>query len=160
MTAVAFLRKLLAAATLATAALAAAPAAAQTVNPPFAAGTGPFAVAVNPVTNRIYVASEFSNSVTVIDGATNATTSIPVGTRPEFIAVNPVTNKVYVNNALDATLTEIDGATNAPTTYPIGSWGPISINPVTNKVYIVRFTGPSTDGLALFTSVLRAATAA
>ena len=40
-------------------------------------------VAVNPITNRIYVANEFSNTVTAIDGATNAMTAIPVGTRPQ-----------------------------------------------------------------------------
>ena len=37
---------------------------------------GPIAVAVNPVTNRIYVANNGSNDVTVIDGATNATTTV------------------------------------------------------------------------------------
>ena len=35
----------------------------------------PWAVAVNPVTNKIYVANYGSNNVTVIDGATNATTT-------------------------------------------------------------------------------------
>jgi len=32
-------------------------------------GTGPQAVAINPVTNKIYVANDFSNNVTVIDAA-------------------------------------------------------------------------------------------
>ena len=36
-----------------------------------AAGTAPFAVAVNPVTNQIYVTNDASNNVTVIDGASN-----------------------------------------------------------------------------------------
>ena len=34
------------------------------------------AVAVNPVTNKIYVANGSSDNVTVIDGATNATTMV------------------------------------------------------------------------------------
>ena len=38
---------------------------------PINVGNGPVAVAVNPVTNKIYVANEASNSVTVID-ATNS----------------------------------------------------------------------------------------
>ena len=64
-----------------------------------AAGTEPLAVAVNPVTNKIYVANRRSgNNVTVIDGATNATTTVPSGTHPEAVAVNPVTNKIYVAN--------------------------------------------------------------
>ena len=36
-----------------------------------APGLSPVAVAVNPVTNKIYVANSNSNDVTVIDGATN-----------------------------------------------------------------------------------------
>ena len=42
----------------------------------------PEAVAVNPVTNKIYVANHGSNNVTVIDGATNATTTVDAGTQP------------------------------------------------------------------------------
>ena len=42
-----------------------------------AAGTvRPYAVAVNPVTNKIYVANGGSGNVTVIDGATNTTTTV------------------------------------------------------------------------------------
>ena len=44
-----------------------------------AAGTHPYAVAVNPVTNKIYVANYGSANVTVIDGATNGTTTVAVG---------------------------------------------------------------------------------
>src|SRR5260370_23588489 len=37
------------------------------------AGTNPFAAAVNPVTNKIYVANQGSNNVTGIDEGTDAT---------------------------------------------------------------------------------------
>ena len=37
---------------------------------------------MNPVTNKIYVANECSDNVTVIDGATNATTTVAVGISP------------------------------------------------------------------------------
>ena len=50
------------------------------------------------MTNKIYVANYDSDNVTVIDGATNATTTVAVGTNPYAVAVNPVTNKVYVAN--------------------------------------------------------------
>ena len=43
------------------------------------AGSNPIAVAVNPVTNKIYVANYSSNTVTVIDGATNSTATVSVG---------------------------------------------------------------------------------
>jgi YVTN family beta-propeller protein len=56
----------------------------------------PVAVAVNPVTNKIYVATRGSNNVTMIDGATNSTQTVTIGTIPNAVAVNPVTNKIYV----------------------------------------------------------------
>lgn len=63
-------------------------------------GVGPYAIAVNPQTNKIYVADSRNgsntNDVTVIDGATNGTVDIPVGMVPEPIAVNVATNKIYV----------------------------------------------------------------
>ena len=43
------------------------------------AGLSLWAVAVNPVTNKIYVANRQQQHVTVIDGATNATAQSPSG---------------------------------------------------------------------------------
>ncbi|HEX8249594.1 MAG TPA: hypothetical protein VF599_15560, partial [Pyrinomonadaceae bacterium] len=45
-------------------------------------GMNPLAVAVNPLTNKIYVANRQSNDVTVIDGANNSTTTIAAGVDP------------------------------------------------------------------------------
>src|SRR6516165_3617041 len=82
--------------------LAAAPAQGQAVVSTVPAGNGPDALAVNTVTNKIYVANGTSNNVTVIDGVTNATTTVTdpnaVGP-PVALAVNSVTNKIYVGNA-------------------------------------------------------------
>ena len=50
------------------------------------------------LTNQIYVANSYSNDVTVIDGATNATSTVAAGSRPYAAAVNPVTNRIYVVN--------------------------------------------------------------
>ena len=65
------------------------------------------------MTNKIYVANFGSDDVTVIDGATNAASTVGVGTNPAAVAVNPVTNKIYVANAGSNDVTVIDGATNA-----------------------------------------------
>jgi YVTN family beta-propeller protein len=99
----------------------------------------PIAVAVNPTTNKIYVANtENTGVVTVIDGATNTTSAVQVGMNPDGIAVNPVTNKIYVANANDSTVTVIDGATSATTTVPVGpNPGTIAVNPTTNKIYVI-----------------------
>ena len=59
--------------------------------------------------------------MTVIDGATNSTTTVNVGVYPVVVAVNSATNKIYVANccgndpqlqSLPGTVTVIDGATN------------------------------------------------
>jgi YVTN family beta-propeller protein len=98
----------------------------------------PDAVAVNPVTNKIYVAN-LTDDVTVIDGATNGTTIVRVGAVPEAIAVNPVTNKIYVTNRLDDNVTVIDGATNGTTTVSAGTYPrAVAVNPVTNKIYVAN----------------------
>ena len=78
-------------------------------------------MAVNPVTNKIYVANYGSANVTVIDGATNTTTTVAAGTTPCAVAVNPVTNKIYVANHGSDNVTVIDGATNGTATVAAGS---------------------------------------
>src|SRR5215471_7655976 len=59
-------------------------------------GTQPFSIALNPITNRIYVANEHSSNVTVINGINNSTTTVNVGSSANAVAVNPVTNMIYV----------------------------------------------------------------
>src|SRR5207302_4902920 len=89
---------------------------AQTVTAGVAAGSFPISVAVNPVTNNIYVANQNSNNVTVIDGATNATTTVARGGARGAVAVNPVMNTFYVANQNGNSVTVFDVATNATQT--------------------------------------------
>jgi DNA-binding beta-propeller fold protein YncE len=119
---------------------------------------GPRALAVNEVTNKVYVANFWSGNVTVIDGATNSTTTVTDpnanGLAVFALAVNQVTNKIYVlNNNTDrvgsspGSVTVIDGATNSTTTVtdpnaisPVD----VAVNPVTNKIYVAnmgKFSG-------------------
>ena len=66
-------------------------------------------MAVDPDTNRIYVANVYSNSVYVIDGASNTVVaSVAVGNSPEYAAVNPSTNRIYAANSAGGTLSVID----------------------------------------------------
>src|SRR5205807_588725 len=75
--------------------------------------SNPFGVGVNASTNRVYVANLSSNSVSVIDGATNtALNYVPVGRGPFGLAVNSTTNRIYVANDESRTVSVIDGATN------------------------------------------------
>jgi YVTN family beta-propeller protein len=97
---------------------------------------------VNSVTNKVYIANILDNTVTVIDGATNGTTTVTVGSGPEAVAVNQVTNKIYVANVANAasnTVTVIDGATHGTSTVTVGrSPEGVVVNPVTNKVYVAN----------------------
>jgi YVTN family beta-propeller protein len=102
-------------------------------------GTNPYAVAVNPATNKAYVANRGSGNVTVIDGATGSTVTVadPNATEPNSVAVNPVTNRIYVANKGSNNVTLIDEASGALTTIAAGT-GPyaVAVNPVTNMIYV------------------------
>jgi YVTN family beta-propeller protein len=83
-----------------------------------AAGTKPFAVDLDPITNFVYVAN-YGNpntgdpgSVTVINGATNSTVTLtdPKATNPIAVAANSVTNTIYVANSGSNNVTVIEGA--------------------------------------------------
>jgi YVTN family beta-propeller protein len=109
-----------------------------------AAGNAPRALGVNPVTNMIYVANQGGNTVTVINGATNATTTVTAGTGCFAVAVNPVTNKIYVANPGSNNVTVINGATNDTTTVAVGAQPvAVAVNPVTNKIYVSNYGSAS-----------------
>lgn len=103
-------------------------------------GINPSAIAVNPVTNKIYVANTGAATVTIIDGATNATTTVHTMLSPNSVAVNTVTNQTYVTNNVSSTVTIIDGTNNYATqTVSVGrNPQSVAINPATNKIYVVN----------------------
>ena len=103
-----------------------------------ATGSDPSGIAVDMAMNRIYVANEFSNTVSVIDGATNAVQNVAVGPRPQYIAVNPATHRVYVSHGGDSSQFVIEPATLAVKRLPTGGNGPFTVNAKTNKVIMVR----------------------
>lgn len=99
------------------------------------------AVAVNPVTNTIYVADAVDNYVTVINGATLATGSVATQSTPSALAINSQTDTVYVLNSGSNSVTVIDGLTNAVSatiTLPSTSYYPcaVALNQQTNMVYV------------------------
>ena len=117
---------------------------AQTISPPVAAGASPFAIAVNPITNKVYVTNEADNTLTVMDGSSLATTTLPIGARPLWLGVNPETNRIYVaqfgNNANAPHLVAVNGATSTVSSnITVGDVGWIAVNPVTNKTYTIRY---------------------
>jgi 6-phosphogluconolactonase len=72
---------------------------------PFAVGSDPSAVAVNPSNNFVYVANHLSNNVSVfaVDSSTGSLSQVPgspfaAGTGPSSIALDPTGMFVYVGN--------------------------------------------------------------
>lgn len=91
--------------------------------------------------SRAYVANFGSNTLTVIDTASNTTiATIAVGTGPQGVAVNASTNRAYVTNSGSNSLSVIDTNSNTVlATVGVGA-GPtgIAINPATNRAYITN----------------------
>ena len=104
---------------------------------PIPGSIGP--LAVNSRTNRVYVTSDAAGaSITVIDGASNATQAIALpghGGVPLSIAVDENANRVYAGFMGD--LAVIDGATNAPLSFVTTYNGLYSLaaDPTTGRVY-------------------------
>lgn len=113
-----------------------------------ATGTSPVAVAVNPITNRTYVANQIGNTVTVINGADASTTTINVGNAPQAIAVNTETNRIYVVNFDSNNVTVINGADNTTTNFVTSDLTiKVAVNPATNKIYVAGQVLAQVDGV-------------
>jgi hypothetical protein len=102
----------------------------------------PNAVAVNPVTNKVYVSGYNQNSgassVIVLDGATNTViATVNSSFAPAELLVNTLTNTIYgVSNPVMV----IDGATNTATTVAVGSGAQFgALNTVTNYIYVANY---------------------
>lgn len=102
-------------------------------------GSGPADIAVDPGTNRVYVANAGDGTVSVIDGKTDAVLppAISVVSTPTRIAVNPSNHKVYVGGTNGVTV--IDPSTPTPTTHTIDldfTVDELGIDPDDGDVYV------------------------
>ena len=108
----------------------------------FPGGSNPQGIAVNQVTNMIYVTDLGTGTVTPINGATNtAGAPVSVGFGTNGIAVDAATNVLYVADsaqpayAVDGTtfaITQISGALTSP-----GPYG-VDLDPATGEVYVTN----------------------
>lgn len=101
-----------------------------------------FSVAVNAVTNTVYIASYSNSTLSIVDGATNTVTvTVPVGPLPYAVAVNAATGLVYTANRGDNTLGVYSGTTGAAVGSPIETGASpyaLAVNPVTNRIYVAN----------------------
>ena len=120
-------------------------------------GRQPWGVAVNSMTNKVYVANFSGSTVHVLDASTLAVLRVIwVGPNPTFVRVNEITNQVFVVTYGNNSVVVLDGATDALLdTKPsggFGAWG-LAVNPTLNRLYVShRDSGTVTtlDGSANF----------
>ncbi len=105
-------------------------------------GIGLQGIAVNPVTNRIYVSDDNNFAIQVIDGKTNTIIATLTTHRQQFLglAANPKTNEVIA--AVDGNeMAVINGSTNAITRIEVGNFNAnVAVNPITNRAYVTNET--------------------
>lgn len=124
-----------------------------------AVGTGaePTSVAVNPRTNRLYVANSGSLNVTVVDGESRQVlATVPMSTRPQAVAVNQRSGRIYVTTA-ESSVVVISGESNeVVATIPLASRpGGLAIDHRTDRVFVATsdpflavVDGPSSQVIA------------
>ena len=77
-------------------------------------GAIPCALAINPVTQRLYVVNYRSRTLSVIRAGSGKTVAtLPVGKNPQAVAVDSRHNVIYVANVHENNVTVIDGARDA-----------------------------------------------
>jgi len=96
------------------------------------------AIAVNPVTHKVYAVDEGADSVIVTDESIGSVHRVEVGKAPIAIAVLPDINKVYVVNTDSDSISVIDGTQDAVITTIKGGSHPYTIaaDKTTNKIYV------------------------
>jgi len=114
-------------------------------------GAYPASVAVNPVTNKIYVPNRGDGTISVVDGDTYAVsfvTGLPMHAGPNAALVNPAANRIYVTDSEFSSLYVIDGNTDSVistlATGPCG-FAALAANPATGKLYIPCYNAGAVD---------------
>ncbi|WP_186434239.1 YncE family protein [Candidatus Nitrosocosmicus arcticus] len=80
----------------------------------FNTGSYPVGITTNPITNKIYVANQYSNTVSVFDANTDKLIStVQTGIFPYSIDTNQFNNRIYVTNRGSNDVTVIDGSTDS-----------------------------------------------
>ena len=102
--------------------------------------TDPCGIAIDNLQNKIYVTSEDSAKVYVIDGLTNdVVATIGVDKGPRGIAVNEQNGKVYIANSLSNTVSVIDSKSNSVESTILVDQDPrkVALNSNANTLYLI-----------------------
>jgi len=108
--------------------------------------SGPIALCYVPTVHKVYCCNELTDSVSVIDAATNSfIRSIPAGDRPYAMCYNSLNDRVYVANHASNNVMVIDPATDiVVATVAVGALpNELCYNAAKNKVYSANYDGNS-----------------
>ncbi|MEU6016683.1 IPT/TIG domain-containing protein [Streptomyces sp. NPDC047515] len=122
-------------------------------------GSNPLGVALNPGGSGAYVANAASNTVSVIDTATNTVTAtIPTGAGPTLLAISPDGARVYVTLSGAAQLGVIDTVTNTVTANIAVGGSPIGVAVTPNgaRVYVANQSDNTVSVIDTATSTVTA----
>ena len=108
----------------------------------------PNGIAVNSLTNQIFVASKSTNRLYRIEGANNAVTgNVATGSQPFGVAVNQTTHKVYVANYAGNSLSIFNGDTGvllATVNFAALGYGQpayVAVDETLNRAYVTLHAG-------------------
>ncbi|POB11850.1 hypothetical protein CO251_02625 [Sulfobacillus sp. hq2] len=110
--------------------------------PSIAVGSDPYDVAVNTANGDVYVTNQDSNTVSVINAATNQVVStLPVGTDPTYLGTNPTNGNVYVANNNSGTVSVINEANQVADTIAVGNTpSGIAVDVNTGNIYVSQWS--------------------
>ena len=124
-------------------------------------GSNPWGIAVNQLTNRVYVTNSGSGTVSVLNGSTYAmVATIKVGSTPEGITIDQAASTALVANAGSGTVSVINTLTNTATTstsppipIPVESspWGVAFLSPA-NLAYVTNSASNTVSVINLLTN--------
>jgi YVTN family beta-propeller protein len=123
--------------------------------PAIAANNLPVGIAINNVTNMVYVTNPFSNILSIINGNTdNLEDTIFVGTIPYGIDVDPFINRIYVVNHFSDEISVVDGRTNTIVRKIMNISGPVDIkvDPYNNWIYVTNINNDTVSKIDAITN--------
>ncbi len=116
----------------------------------FPVGSSPYGLAVDTANDRLYVANQGSDNVTVLNATTGAAEgAIGVGVEPRSVAVNESSGRVYVTNWGSNNVSVIDAATDTVLgSVPVGGMPEdILVDSANGYVYVTNW---QSDNVTVF----------
>ena len=116
------------------------------VKPTITVGVYPVGVAVDSLSNRIFVSNTGDDTLAVIDGASNnVVATVPVGKEPCAVGTDSLSKLTYVANVNSNDVTVIDTNSNTVTaTVPVGRF-PCAVGVIgwSSRIYVGNYGGNS-----------------